>query len=131
MSINSLKNEPHLDDELREFVERMEKTSIDKDNVESIYDEFVYLDLVQDIEEVFRLGMMETPLTPDYSRHYESRSVAAKLFDSSWVGWTYWYGGGKHADPGSILWMEDAYDLEVIETEKLVTVREFKIKTNF
>lgn len=48
------------------------------------------------------------------------------MTDGSWVGWVYWYGGGKHGDPEDIEWMKDAYDLELTETEKLVVVQEFK-----
>ena len=29
------------------------------------------------------------------SRHYEAESVVAQVPDGSWVGWTYWTGGGK------------------------------------
>lgn len=79
-----------------------------------------------DYECDFREGECETNIPSEWSRHYESKSVAMKCSDGSWVGWTYWYGGGKHGDPGSIEWMEDAYNLEVTETEKLVVVREFK-----
>lgn len=65
-----------------------------------------------------------TGLPCDYSRHYESKSVAAEMLDGSWVGWTYWYGGGKHGDPGGISWMEDAYD---VATEVVMEpVRKFR-----
>ena len=45
--------------------------------------------------------------------------------DGSWVGWTYWYGGGKYGEPEAIDWMDDAYDLACTEEEKVVTVRTF------
>lgn len=72
-----------------------------------------------------RGGEVETGIPCQYSRHYEAKSVASKLPDGSWVGWTYWYGGGKHGEPEAIDWMEDAYDLSCVEEEKLVTVRTF------
>jgi len=72
-----------------------------------------------------REGEVETELPCPYSRHYESKSVAAKMDDGSWVGWTYWYGGGKHGNPEEIEWIYDAYDLECVEEEKLVVVRTF------
>jgi hypothetical protein len=75
-----------------------------------------------------REGEVETGLPCEYSRHYESYSVAAKLPDGSWVGWTYWYGGGKHGEPESIDWMEDGYDLDCLEEVKLTTVRTFTKK---
>ena len=70
-----------------------------------------------------RGGAEKTGLPCDSSRHYESKSVAAKMLDGSWVGWTYWYGGGKHGEPESIPWMKDAYDVQMVEVQK--TVKEF------
>jgi hypothetical protein len=72
-----------------------------------------------------REGQAETDIKCDWSRHYESKSVAAQYLDGSWVGWTYWYGGGKHAEPEAIDWIPDAYDLNCTEEEKTVTVRTF------
>lgn len=80
---------------------------------------------LQDAREEVRGGEVETSIKREWSRHYESKSVAAKMPDGSWVGWTYWYGGGKHGEPEAIDWMEDAYDLDVTEEEKVVTVRTF------
>lgn len=54
-----------------------------------------------------------------------SCATAAKMPDGSWVGWTYWYGGGKHGEPEAIDWMEDAYNVEVVEEIKMVTVQTF------
>lgn len=72
-----------------------------------------------------RPGEIETDVESEWSRHYESKSVAARYIDGSWVGWTYWYGGGKHGDPGSVEWIEYAYGLDCTEEEKLVIVRTF------
>lgn len=85
-------------------------------------------DSVYDASCEMREGDVDTNIPCGYSRHYESKSVAAKMLDGSWVGWTYWYGGGKHGQPESIPWMEDAYDLDCVEEEKLVVVRTFKKK---
>ena len=79
-----------------------------------------------DYETEFREGQVETGLPCEYSRNYESKAVARKLSDGTWVGWTYWYGGGKHGEPEAVPWMRDAYDLAVTEVEKVVVVREFK-----
>lgn len=76
----------------------------------------------------FREGEVQTNIEADYSRHYESYSVASKCTDGSWVGWTYWYGGGKHGEPEAIDWMEYAYDLDCVEEEKLVVVQTFSKK---
>lgn len=82
-----------------------------------------------DIEYEFREGHVETDITPEYSSHYESRSVATKTSDGEWIGWTYWYGGGKYGEPGSIDWMGEAYELDCVEEQKVVTVRKFTRKS--
>lgn len=64
----------------------------------------------------------ETGLVVAYSRHYESKAVARQLPDGTWVGWTYWYGGGKHGEPSSIPWMGDAYDVTAHEETRVVRV---------
>lgn len=72
-----------------------------------------------------RSGDVETGLQCDWSRHYESKAVAAKYADGSWIGWTYWYGGGKHGEPEAVDWMDGAYDLNCVEEEKVMTIRTF------
>ena len=79
---------------------------------------------LQDYIYEMRSGKEETNITAPLARHYESKSVAANL-DGVWVGWTYWYGGGKHGEPEAIDWMEEAYELTCVEEEKTVTVRTF------
>ena len=61
----------------------------------------------------------ETELACQSSRHYEAVSVA-RQFGDKWVGWTYWYGGGKHGEPGSVEWIEHAYFVEAKEETKVV-----------
>ncbi len=63
----------------------------------------------------------ETGIKCQSSRHYESKSVA-RQFGDKWVGWTYWYGGGKHGEPESVEWMEHAYFVEVKEETRVVLV---------
>ncbi len=95
------------------------------ENVDELY-EAADESYVQEARSEVRSGEEETGLPCDWSRHYdESKSVAAKMPDGSWVGWTYWYGGGKHGEPEAIDWMDDAYDLDCAEEEKVVTVRTF------
>jgi hypothetical protein len=96
------------------------------DDIDAIYDE--HQDDCWDAFYEVRPGEVETDVNCEGSRHYESKSVAAKMRDGSWVGWTYWYGGGKHGEPESIPWMEEAYDLDCVEEEKMVVVRTFKKK---
>jgi hypothetical protein len=83
---------------------------------------------IADILYEMREGEFETNIPTSCSRHYESKSVATKMLDGSWVGWTYWYGGGKHGCPEEIEWIEDAYDLICSEEEKMVAVRTFTMK---
>lgn len=66
-----------------------------------------------------RHGDVETGLDTSGNRHYESKGVASQI-DGKWVGWTYWYGGGKHGEPESIEWVKDAYFLNVTEETKVV-----------
>jgi hypothetical protein len=63
----------------------------------------------------------ETGIDCEWSRHYESKAVA-KQFGDKWVGWTYWYGGGKYGEPESVEWMEDAYFVDAKEETKVVLV---------
>jgi hypothetical protein len=100
--------------------------AVTAENVDALYDELlVEQDLHWDAKSEMRSGEVETGIPCDYSRHYESKAVAAKMPDGSWVGWTYWYGGGKHGEPEAIDWIEEAYDLTCTEEEKLVVVRTF------
>ncbi len=98
---------------------------VTKDDVDELYDALVESGQHWDAKSEMREGDVETGLPCQYSRHYESKSVAAKMPDGSWVGWTYWYGGGKHGEPEAIDWMEEAYSLDCKEEEKLVIVRTF------
>jgi hypothetical protein len=73
-----------------------------------------------------RGGQVETGLPCEFSRHYESKAVAAQMHDGSWIGWTYWYGGGKHGEPEAVDWIDYAYALTVTEEVKTITVQNFK-----
>lgn len=99
--------------------------AISGEHIDADFEAFENEDEYWDAKSEVRQGEIETDLECEWSRHYESKAVAAKLPDGSWVGWTYWYGGGKHAEPEAIEWIEDAYDLTCTEEEKVVTVRTF------
>lgn len=94
------------------------------ENIDDLYDE-AESDQVYDAKSEIRSGEVETGLPTQSSRHYECEEVAAQAPDGSWVGWTYWHGGGKHGEPEAIDWMEHAYDLNVTEVEKMTIVRTF------
>lgn len=96
------------------------------DNLEPLWEELrenddSYHDAMGEV----RCSGEETGLPCPYSRHYEAKAVAAQMPNGQWVGWTYWYGGGKHGEPGEVDWMEDAYFVNLAEEEKLVVVRTF------
>lgn len=94
-------------------------------NVDELYERFTEEDGYYDVVEEARGSGVETKLPCGWSRHYESKAMAMRMPDGSWVGWTYWFGGGKHGQPESIPWMEEAYDVECQEEEKLVVVQTF------
>ena len=104
------------------------EVEITEENIEELYDALKEEGLHWDYQSEMREGEVETGLPCEWSRHYESKSVAAKAADGSWVGWTYWYGGGKHGEPEAIDWIDSAYDLDCKEEEKLVVVRTFTKK---
>lgn len=99
------------------------------ENVDELFDALIaegnyYYDAKNEI----RYGKVETKLQCDYSRHYESKAVAMQMPDNSWVGWTFWYGGGKHAEPEAMDWIEDAYEVNCTEEQKMMTIQTFSKK---
>lgn len=96
------------------------------DEVDEAYESLEESDLQWDYVYEYREGEVETDIPTDFNRHYEQTSVAAEMPDGTWVGWTYWYGGGKHGNPEEIEWMPYAYYLECEEKEETVVVRKFK-----
>ena len=94
-----------------------------EDEVEDLFDE--YEDECYNAMYELREGEVMTNIEPPSSRHYESSSVAAKAPNGQWVGWTYWYGGGKHSCPEEIDWIERSYLLVCKEEVKVVTVLSF------
>lgn len=102
--------------------------SMTGEEVDEAYETLEEEDAHWDAKSEIREGQFETGLPCDYSRHYESHSVAAQTPDGSYVGWTYWYGGGKHGEPEAMDWMNHAYDLDCVEEEKLMIVRTFTKK---
>ena len=89
---------------------------------ENIDDLYIENEDLYDAEYEVRRGGVETGLKTESSRYYEARAHAAQLPDSSWVGWTYWYGGGKYGEPESMQWMENAYDVDCVEEIRVVNV---------
>lgn len=105
--------------------DKTELPEITAANIDQLYDEAGEDGELQDARNEIRCSGIETDLSTPHSRHYEGDAVAAKAPDGTWVGWTYWHGGGKYGEPEAIDWMCDAYDLECKEEEKLVIVHTF------
>lgn len=98
---------------------------------EELQNEELIEDYSHDVRGDLRQGEMVTNVCPDYSRHYESKSVAIHIEDfegfTGYIGWTYWYGGGKHGYPSEVDWIPYAYFLDLVEEKEVITiVRTFK-----
>lgn len=89
-------------------------------DIDTLYENNEDYDAIQEV----RTTGTETHLETPFSRHYEVKAVAAKLPDNTWVGWNYWYGGGKHSEPEAIDWIQYAYDVTCTEVMQPVKVFE-------
>lgn len=99
--------------------------AITDDNVDQLYEDHNQNWELQDARNEIRCSGQETSFPTPLSRHYECDSVAAQMPDGSWVGWNYWYGGGKHGEPEAIDWINHAYDLTCTEEQVMTTKRTF------
>ena len=97
------------------------RTDLTDEQVEDLWDE---TDVGEALNEI-RTSGIETGLDCESDRHYESDAVAVQCPTGEWVGFTYWYGGGKHGEPEAIDWIEYAYDVNCKEEQKMVTVQTF------
>jgi len=100
------------------------------ENVDELWDDMVARDLHWDAVEEVRNTHVDSDLPSthgDYkmSRHFLEKSVAYQIPDGSWVGSTFWYGGGKHSEPGAWPWMENAYDVQCTEMPVTIVRRTF------
>jgi hypothetical protein len=112
-----------------EKYEEFKGVEVTEDNVDDVFEDMEGMHWTTgDILYEMRNGEVETDISCGFSRHYESQSVAMKCCDDTWIGWTYWYGGGKHGEPEAIPWMEEAYELDCVETQEVVTTRKFSKK---
>lgn len=96
-------------------------THITPEQCESLYEE-LESDVVYEIENYFIAdGKVVTNIVRRdmNSRHYNSREVAANT-PWGWVGWTYWYGGGKHGEPEAM--DKKPYNLKVTKEEEVITI---------
>ena len=109
---------------------QLQDDQVTSENVDDLYSESNENWELQDARNEMRSGQVETGVACEWSRHYESKAVAAQMPDGSWVGWTYWFGGGKHSEPEAIDWMDEAYNLICTEEVKVMTVRTFTKNTD-
>lgn len=93
--------------------------------IEETYDALMEDWELQDETNDVRCSGTETNLEAPYSRHFEANQVAMQVESGRWVSWTYWYGGGKHANPEEIDWLEGVFYVDCVEEEKTVIVRTF------
>lgn len=127
--MNNLTPEQKLKYEIIDLVHICEngesiRTDMTGEDIEDMYDESD----TQEAEYEIRSSGVPTHLPTPSSRHYETEAVAVQCPTGEWVGFTYWYGGGKHGNPEEIDWIEHAYDVTHSEEQKMVTVHTFKIK---
>lgn len=102
-------------------------TDYEEEAIEAAYEDLRAKGLLDDSIEEVRCSGVETFLYPsEYNRCYEANPVAAELPDGSWVGWTYWYGGGKYGQPSGMPWIEDAYEVSCVEELVTTVKRTFK-----
>ena len=87
---------------------------------DGMYDQ-IGCDAVQDIIE----GHFETTIQPAFSRHFEVESVAIKDNYDNYIGFSRFYGGGKHSDVYSTYYnsIENSYYLLCSEEEVLTIQR--------
>ena len=106
------------------LAEQVMKDDPEAEDLDFIEDSDYWYDAMHDLRGGFD---EETGLPCECCRHYESKSVAKKIGDH-WIGWTYWYGGGKHGEPWAVDWISKAYFLDVEEEEVTITKRTFTRK---
>lgn len=114
-------------------IEEWEEAGIDvppripPEEAEALYNELnKHVHLGDSLEELRCSGVQTHVKGGPWGRHYECEEVGARLSCGRWVGWTYWHGGGKHGEPEGIPWIEEAYFLDVEESEEWVMVRKFE-----
>ena len=81
---------------------------------------------LNDLESEFREGKVKTGLIPECGGNAESEAVAIPVsgIPDMYIGWTYFFGGGKHSDPESIEWMENCYLVRA--KDRVQTIRLFE-----
>lgn len=105
--------------------------NFDEDKCEELYKETNYEtwigegDIVREVINKFRESGEEIVDKVQQDRYYCYQEVAKKITGSKdlYLGWTYYFGGGKHAQPDQVEWMEDCYLLKCREVEETRIVK--------
>lgn len=71
-------------------------------------------------------GGIDSDVCPWSDRNYECDGKAVQIADGRWIGYPYWYGGGKHGEPGLLPWIDEAIWLE--SWTETIEVRKFRQK---
>ena len=83
-------------------------------------------DWLTDVREEIRGGKVRTGLIAESGGYAESEAVAVPVIGipSLYIGWTYFFGGGKHSEPEAIEWMQNSYLVKA--KDRVQTVRFFE-----
>lgn len=115
--VNSIDGDDGLDESEQAFAIELKAKSLnltnpldfDEKQCKDIYDSIVDSPLsgyLSDVKSELREGKVETELIPEACGYFESEAVAIPITGmlDLYVGWTYFFGGGKHSNPESIEW---------------------------
>lgn len=86
------------------------------------------MDIVREVINEFRESGEEIDNKVQQGRYYCYQDVAKKITGSNdlYLAWTYYFGGGKHAQPETVEWMEDCYLLRCKEVKETRVVKVFE-----
>lgn len=112
-----------------ECIARIDPPAYPCDNIDSMWEDedasgLSHVQMCDAVMEYRDSGVATQDVPCEYSRHYESEARVAELPDGSWVGWTYWYGGGKHGCPEEMDWISSAFDVKCVG-EEVIVVKKF------
>jgi hypothetical protein len=106
----------------KSFADDLEDVDVlDEDELYDYIKEHEVMGFLEDI----RCSGTETNLEPkQYSRNYEVDFVS-EIISGRCIGWSYYYGGGKHGYPEDCDWLQTAEYLDYTEYEVTVIKRTF------
>lgn len=103
----------------------------DEVKCQKLYEETTYetwigdRDIVREIVNEFRENGEEIDSKVEQGRYYCFQEVAKLItgLDDLYLGWTYYFGGGKHSQPEQVEWMADCYLLKCKEIKEIKIVK--------